>query len=185
MHRAPLTFATAQKELEHFMKEHFRRDEMLTDARAWRFFEESVELMQAIGYEAEDVHRAVDLVFAKPVGNINAECGGVMITFLALLTALDLNAQASFSSEFARIQEPEMLKRIKAKQAQRAERDDDYVAPGVVDEPKKESRSLYYATAGSVYQRGENGAEDHLVCLCAIKLCAPIIAGILNESSSA
>ena len=49
------------------------------------------------------VHRLVDYVFARPVGNLAQEIGGVGITLLALAQAATIDADAEEQREFERV----------------------------------------------------------------------------------
>lgn len=51
--------------------------------RLLRFIEEACELAQAGELTVADVHKVVDYVFARPVGEIDQEMGGVMVTLYA------------------------------------------------------------------------------------------------------
>ncbi|SRR6266404_6318509 len=61
--------------------------------RSYRFLEEALELVQAVGTSKEDAHKMVDYVYGRPVGSLTQEIGGVGITLHLLVWALrqDLN----------------------------------------------------------------------------------------------
>jgi len=93
--------------------------------RNHRFLEEALELCQSLGGTQEDAHVLVDYVYGRPVGRPvgrpQQEVGGVLITLAALCGAhpgLSMNAEAS--AELARINRPEVLEKIRAKQAAKA-----------------------------------------------------------------
>lgn len=66
-------------------QECFRRpDSMRIEQRAFRFIEEALELVQSAGTSKEEVLRLVDYVFARPIGEVAQEIGGVMVTLAAL-----------------------------------------------------------------------------------------------------
>lgn len=58
-----------------------------TIERNHRFLEESLELVQACGCTQSEAHQLVDYVFGRPVGEVQQEAGGVMVTLAALCRA--------------------------------------------------------------------------------------------------
>jgi hypothetical protein len=87
--------------------------------RARRFLEEALELVQTQGVSAEEAHRLVDYVFARPVGEPGQEMGGTMITVLLLAEVLGLDALGEALREQARVEQPGMRERMRAKHAQK------------------------------------------------------------------
>lgn len=85
--------------------------------RCDRFIEEALELVQAAGYSAERAHALVDYTFSRPKGEINQEVGGVMVTLAALCIAHGLDMHQGGETELARISQPEVIAKIRAKQA--------------------------------------------------------------------
>lgn len=85
--------------------------------RNHRFLEESLELVQALGCTASEAHQLVDYVFGRPVGDPPQEVGGVMVTLAALCLASDLDMHDAGEVELARISAPELVAKIRAKQA--------------------------------------------------------------------
>lgn len=85
--------------------------------RNHRFFEESAELVQSRGMTASEAHQLVDYVWSRPAGEPDQEVGGVMVTLAALCLANSLDMHAAGEMELARINRPDMLIRIRAKQA--------------------------------------------------------------------
>jgi hypothetical protein len=71
--------------------------------RALRFLEEAVELFQACGGDLDQAHKLLDFVFARPVGEIGQELGGVGVTLLALATAADYDADEEEEREVKRV----------------------------------------------------------------------------------
>lgn len=55
--------------------------------RNYRFLEEALELVQALGCAKEDALKLVDYVYGRPVGEPNQEVGGVMVSLAALCAA--------------------------------------------------------------------------------------------------
>ena len=85
--------------------------------RNHRFLEESLELVQALGCTASEAHQLVDYVFGRPVGDPPQEVGGVMVTLAALCLANGLDMHDAGEVELARISAPELVAKIRAKQA--------------------------------------------------------------------
>ena len=85
--------------------------------RADRFIEEALELAQATGWTPDRGHALVDYVFGRPVGEIGQEVGGVMVTLAAICNTLDVNIHAEAEREVDRITQPDIVLKIRAKQA--------------------------------------------------------------------
>jgi hypothetical protein len=85
--------------------------------RNHRFFEEASELVQACGMTASEAHQLVDYTWSRPIGEPNQEAGGVMVTLAALCLANGLDMHAAGETELERINKPDMVIRIRAKQA--------------------------------------------------------------------
>lgn len=85
--------------------------------RNHRFLEEALELVQSLGCTQAEAHQLVDYVFGRPVGKPDQELGGVCVTLAALANANDLDIEHQQERELARISVPEILLRIRAKQA--------------------------------------------------------------------
>ena len=83
--------------------------------RNHRFLEESLELVQACGCTASEVHQLVDYVYGRPVGEREQEVGGVMVTLAALCLAQALDMHAAGETELVRIWTK--VEAIRAKQA--------------------------------------------------------------------
>ena len=82
-----------------------------------RFIEEALELVQSLNYTAERAHALVDYVFSREVGEPAQELGGVMITLAALCNPNGLNISSAAYQELARITQPDVIAKIRAKQA--------------------------------------------------------------------
>lgn len=82
-----------------------------------RFIEEALELVQSLGYSADRAHALVDYVFGRPSGDPDQEVGGVMVTLAALCLASNLYLADAGERELARINRPEVILKIRAKQA--------------------------------------------------------------------
>ncbi len=88
--------------------------------RGDRFLEEALELLQSGGYPMERIATLVDYVYRRPVGEPSQEVGGVMVTLAAYCAAHALDMSEAGNVELLRISKPEMIERIRAKQAQKA-----------------------------------------------------------------
>jgi Predicted pyrophosphatase len=73
------------------------------EQRGIRLAEEAIEAAQASGCKAEMVHRLVDHIYGKPVGELDQELGGVGVTLLALAHAAGIDADDAEAREVARI----------------------------------------------------------------------------------
>ena len=90
--------------------------------RTDRATEEMLELSQAIcsmlGIDfAPRAHALVDYVAGRPAGDPAQEVGGVMVTLAALCLAAGLNMHDAAETELSRIMRPEIIEKIRAKQA--------------------------------------------------------------------
>ena len=85
--------------------------------RNHRFLEESLELVQSLGCTASEAHQLVGYVFGRPVGDPPQEVGGVMVTLAALCLASGLDMHDAGEVELVRISVPEIVAKIRAKQA--------------------------------------------------------------------
>ena len=92
--------------------------EIATDKieRNHRFLEEALELVQASGCTVSEAHQLVDYVYGRPVGDINQEVGGVMVTLAAHCPAHGIDMDAEAKRELARIWTK--VEQIRAKQAE-------------------------------------------------------------------
>jgi len=85
--------------------------------RNHRFGEESLELLQSLGCTKDEVLQLVDYVFSRPAGEPSQEVGGVMVTLAALCLASGLDMHQDGETELARILKPEIIEKIRIKQA--------------------------------------------------------------------
>ncbi|MDG9986840.1 hypothetical protein ACL5HQ_20145 [Stenotrophomonas maltophilia] len=84
--------------------------------RGDRLLEEVLELLQAHGYDIARVPTLVDYVFGRPVGEPAQEVGGVMVTLAGYCWVAGLDMHAAGDAELARISQPEVMAKIRAKQ---------------------------------------------------------------------
>lgn len=71
--------------------------------RGLRLMEEAIETAQACGCDATMLHRLIDHVYARPVGELAQELGGLGVTLLALAEAAGLSAEDAELREIARV----------------------------------------------------------------------------------
>jgi len=84
--------------------------------RGDRLLEEVLELLQAHNYDKTRVATLVDYVFGRPVGEPAQEVGGVMVTLAGYCWVAGLDMHAAGDAELARINQPEVMAKIRAKQ---------------------------------------------------------------------
>lgn len=89
--------------------------------RALRTAEEAIELAQACDVPREALHRLVDYVFVRPVGDAMQEIGGTLLTLYSTAEALGVDADAAFEAELARIQRPEVMEKVRRRQSEKRE----------------------------------------------------------------
>lgn len=85
--------------------------------RNHRFLEESLELAQSLGCTRDEADQLVAYVYGRPIGEPWQEVGGVMVTLAALCLAHGLDMDDAAGAELARISAPDMIEKIRAKQA--------------------------------------------------------------------
>jgi len=84
--------------------------------RGDRLLEEVLELLQAHGYDKARVPTLVDYVFGRPVGEPAQEVGGVMVTLAGYCWVAGLDMHDAGDIELARINQPEVMEKIRQKQ---------------------------------------------------------------------
>lgn len=84
--------------------------------RNQRFLEEALEVVQACGMTETEVKFAVQYVYSRPVGEPSQEVGGVMVCLAGLCLANDIDFQKAALAELARINQPEIIEKIREKQ---------------------------------------------------------------------
>lgn len=85
--------------------------------RNHRFLEEALELSQSLGCTRDEADQLVAYVYGRPIGDPGQEVGGVMVTLAALCLAHGLDMNDAAEAELARISTPDMVEKIRAKQA--------------------------------------------------------------------
>lgn len=121
--------------------------------RGDRLLEEVLELLQAHGYDKARVPTLVDYVFGRPVGEPAQEVGGVMVTLAGYCWVAGLDMHAAGDAELARISQPEVMAKIRAKQEAKNALHFDTPLPGnagaAVEEWPREGDLVRYGTGSS------------------------------------
>ena len=78
-------------------------DALFIPQRGLRLVEEAIETAQACGCDPVLLHRLIDHVYSKPVGELPQELGGLGVTMLALAAAAGVSADAAELCEVARV----------------------------------------------------------------------------------
>jgi hypothetical protein len=109
--------ATLQERIAPWMQECFgpviSEDKL---ERGDRFLEESLELLQSGDYPKDRVYALIEYVYNRPKGEPSQEVGGVMITLGAYCLAHKLDMHEAGEVELARINQPLIIEKIRAKQ---------------------------------------------------------------------
>lgn len=113
------------------------------EERELRFAEEVIELTQAGKMTREQWYRLVDQVYDKPVGEIEQELGGVMVTLRSYAACRSLDLEAAYETEFARCCRPEIMEKIRNKHRNKlVVSAAAHEAYGTVDEPTVRSFNI-------------------------------------------
>lgn len=115
---SPMTDLSLQARVDRWMQLCFGQGISRDRAeRNHRFLEEALELVQSLDCTRSEAHQLVDYVFDREVGETPQEIGGVMVTLAALCTAAGYDMDAAGEMELERILRPEIVEKIRAKQA--------------------------------------------------------------------
>lgn len=87
--------------------------------RGLRVCEEACELAQAIGIPRQQLHTLIDYVYRRPKGEVGQELAGVMVTIAACATACEQDLALAVADEANRIETPEVIERVRARQAEK------------------------------------------------------------------
>lgn len=126
--------------------------------RVIRFVEEAVEFAQSVRIDADLIHGLVDYVYSRPPGDPGQEIAGSKVTLYAAADALGIDADVEFEKELKRIDTPEIIARVRRRQAEKRE---------------------VLASTGAQYKR----AADRVIERCALEIesaggdCADYHAG--------
>lgn len=96
-------------------------DEVATNRkeRALRVLEEALELAQAEGVSRLQVYVLADRTYSRPVGEPAQEVSGIGVTILAYCAATGVNFLETVADEMDRVEQPEVVERIRVKQAEK------------------------------------------------------------------
>jgi hypothetical protein len=120
-HRASQIMSSFQARVYEWMKDCFKKpDALLPEHRAFRFIEEALELVQAVGTSRAEVLRVVEYVYGRPAGQDAQEIGGVMVTLAGLATSRALILNDCADEELSRC--VINLERIRAKDLTKPQR---------------------------------------------------------------
>jgi len=96
--------AERQEKVAHFVVAAFTEEQAKSlPQRGVRLAEEAIEAAQAAGTPAAMLHRLIDHVYSRPVGELKQEIGGVGVTLLALAAAVGEDADACEAAEVDRV----------------------------------------------------------------------------------
>lgn len=115
---APVEVTQFQARVEPWFRECFPAavcDDRLE--RGDRLLEEVFELLQSGDYPAERVAALRDYTWGRAKGEPAQEVGGVMVTLAAYCIAHNLDMHEAGEAELARISQPAIVEKIRAKQA--------------------------------------------------------------------
>lgn len=84
-----------------------------------RVLEEALELAQAEGVDLATAQRVATRTFSRPVGDRKQEAAQVAVTLLAWSAGAESNLSTLIANELTRIETPEVMERIRQKQAQK------------------------------------------------------------------
>lgn len=101
--------------------------------RADRSLEEHLEMLQAADYPKKRILELVEYTYSRPKGDLAKEVGGAMVTMAAFCSSHGIDMYQCAEEELARIMEPEMIAKIKLKQATKLEQIPDSPLPQVVE----------------------------------------------------
>ncbi len=91
-----------QRRVEVWVLETFGEGSMSVEGRILRFVEEAIELAQACGMDPARIAQLTEYVYARPVGDIEQEMGGVGTCLLALAQAVGVDADTAEVRELSR-----------------------------------------------------------------------------------
>jgi NTP pyrophosphatase (non-canonical NTP hydrolase) len=114
-----MDFEERQAAMERWARRVLGESAWVPDERALRVAEEAIELAQALNVTAEDLHRLVDYVYSRPVGDPGQEVAGIFVTLYAAAACIGVDAEAEFKQEFARIHSPDVEEKIRRRQAEK------------------------------------------------------------------
>lgn len=152
--------------------------------RRARFIEEAIELAQAVGANRETIHAMVNRVYDRPLGEVQDEFGGVLISVSALASSLDLGLEELASSALSSVET--RIEDIRKRNLLKPHADvlaSDYQS----NVQMLQAAVLKLRQTGHVYVRGEwlkpadSEYKSHLVSRDSICLLQPASRGLPND----
>lgn len=139
--------------------------------RGDRVLEEVLELLQAHGYDRSRVPTLTDYVYSRPAGEPAQEVGGVRVTLSLFCEVAGIDEDAAARAELARIQRPEVMAKIRAKQEAKNALHFDTPLPGNAPAPVAAA-----ATEDAVYAERYRWLREHaaagsghpFICVCTL-----------------
>lgn len=104
-----------QKDLLAWVTNCFGGEGLTPRERALRFLEEALELVQAMGLGEGDISKMRRYVYARPVGDVGQEIGGVTVTLYILAEVMGVSVEQVENKEIARVLHPDFVAKIRAK----------------------------------------------------------------------
>lgn len=98
------TFRVLARIAHDWAERCFGRDHVTNlQIRGIRSVEELVELCQALRIEKDTLHKVIDTVYARPVGDADQEIGGSLLTLFVLCEAMGKDPEELFEREVRRV----------------------------------------------------------------------------------
>lgn len=89
--------------------------------RSVRLLEEAMELAQALEVDRKVLHRLVDYVYNRPVGEVSQELAGSAVTLLACAASTNVSLSDALLKEIERIETPEIRDKVRRRQEEKRE----------------------------------------------------------------
>ena len=127
--------------------------------RGDRLLEEVFELLQSGDYPTERIQALRDYVWSRAKGEPHKEVGGVMITLAAYCLAHGLDMHDAGEDEIARITHPDVVRKIRRKQA---EKPPGSALPIAVEYDRTYTRAELDAAVAAAYEKAAEKADAPL-----------------------
>lgn len=92
-----------QQGIGAWARETFGEEDWTQRARAIRFIEEALELVQALGLDLPVVLRVAARVYEGPPGTVAQELGGTVVSLCALAEQVGMSLEEAGTEEFQRV----------------------------------------------------------------------------------
>lgn len=127
--------------------------------RGDRLLEEVLELLQSGDYPPDRVAVLTDYVWGRSKGEPSQEVGGTMVTLAAYCWAHGLDAHEAAETELARITQPAIIEKIRAKQAAKPTESAASSRPAPNHPDARGDGSRPQAAADGPHERRDRGAR--------------------------